>query len=152
MKSRHALALIAIAAASGLAQAESQSVQVTATILNTCLFHESFSTLEFPSIDPSGSGEKSLSKSFKYSCTNGAPVSFTVDGSTAGSKTRSLLHTDGTSKMDYAVSWTAPPVVGAGHSVANWVTVPLTATIPETAYQDAKAGSYADEVQVVLTP
>lgn len=154
MKSSRALALIALAAASTFVQAEEQTVTVSATILNTCLFHESFSTLAFPSIDPSSTnGEKSVSNTFKFSCTKDQPVNFTVEGINSGSLNRELAHeTDTSAKMAYAVSWTTPPAIGTGHSTANWISVPLSATLSEAAYRDAKGGRYTDEIRVVLAP
>jgi hypothetical protein len=125
---------------------QSNTVTVNATISGVCSFSTGTSTITFPAIDPSDTGEKTAATAgLTYKCTNGTtPASLT---NLAGSHTLASTATPADT-MVYTLTSSAL-TAGTGFAAAG-TAITITAHIADTVYQVAPA--HADYTgTVVLT-
>jgi spore coat protein U-like protein len=149
------LAIVAAAAVLScpLAMADSQNINISATVSGNCKL-TSFPNMTFTPLDPSSAANGTGSTTISYKCTKGtAPTAFTVGGSASpynGTLTGALASPD---TIAYSVSWTAPTTAGTGFGAGSTATdVTLTGTILNANYVNVKADTYSQTVSVAITP
>jgi hypothetical protein len=133
-----ALAIISILAAGNALAAGSATVSVSAAVLASCSLDASTYNLAFGDIDPALTGAKTATADLTIAC-NGAD--WTLTGAS---------HTDkamtGPGTLTYSVTPSATSGTGLGG------TVTLNASIAQTVYQAALAGSYTDSFTISVNP
>ena len=118
-----------------------------------CGFDASGTTgLSFGNLDPSVAAPVTASATVMVGdCNSGAPMIVTVDQGLRGNRT--MQRAGGTELISYAV---AAPSFVPGNSGApgnfNFKPATFVATVQATAYQDAVAGDYSDQLIVTVTP
>ncbi len=161
MKTRLALTLAACALGA-YAQAQTspaldaKSVQVQATVLDTCKFGQSAarSTLSLP-LNPSINRSQSAAQSLSFACTRGFSMKVGIAGHPGVTEVRrDLAHkADATQTLPYLLKVSTPDgTTGKGFSAGNELSIQLTAEIAAGLYADALSGRYEDTVTLELQP
>lgn len=148
------LALAAIAP--GALAAGSHTVTVGAVVLSShnCRFLTGNSTLDFGSIDPSGSTNRTATVNVGYRCTGGGAIAFWAvtsdDGlHESGPGAPRMRHT--VNAAEYLAYSLNVPANGSAPRNTNQ-TLTITGTITPAQYAAAAAGSYADTVVLTIAP
>lgn len=151
------LAILAAAAAfaCGAFAADSQDINVNATVKGTCKL-TTLNDLTFDDLDPSVGGDSTKSTDIKYKCTKGtAPSGFTVGGAADGAVGfGGSLAGSGTAAgetIGYTIKWTNPTGQGSGFGAGSTeTTVQLNGEILEADYLNKKAGPYTEVVTIEI--
>jgi len=147
-------AVALVAAASSAAFADSQTMQVTASVNGACKLSLS-GPMAFGALDPSNAVDVTTSVTATYRCTKGQTGgSFSVGTLTDGTAGYSNTIGNGTDTIAYSVTWAAPGAftgAGFGSGTASQ-SVTLNGKILGTAYPNASVGSYTGSVAVAITP
>ncbi len=161
MKRRMLLSLPLVAAgllaSAGALAASDHTISVTAAVTGKCVFSTpgGTTTVALGNIDPAGTGNVSNSATVGYKCTKGYTASGIQVAGVAYTApvTRTLTHTDTVQTMSYTFSVAGYDSVGAGFGAGITPSnVTVTATVADTVYQNAGAGSYSDSVLLTLDP
>ena len=144
-----ALVTIALASLAGFANAaDTQTVTVNATVLNTCKFTTAAQTVTFADIDPSATTDRTAPLTVSYRCTKGAtPVAIVV--STVAGDTVPL--TKGAETMAFTVDVFTGIVNGNGFAQAATAATSTIRILPGQ-FQDKTAGLYTGSFKVNITP
>lgn len=135
-----ALVVASLACAAGFAAAaDTQTVAVNASVAAVCKFSGTIAAINFGAIDQSvGTGTKDALVTVPFKCTKGITPAITQG--TVVPLTNTLTPAD---KMAFTVpAFTIP--VGTGFSAA--VNATSTATIAQSVWQDAPAGTYVGSI------
>lgn len=133
--------------ASGVVQAaDTQQIDVKATVKQVCQFSAAGAIALAFTISPELTGNQSGSVDVPFKCTNGVtPTVATTSGGTTLTGTGTTPPT-----MAYTFSIGTVPS-GAGFAAAD-TTFKVTATVADTEYRDAPAGDYTDTVMLSINP
>ncbi|MRR06688.1 MAG: hypothetical protein EG828_07060 [Deltaproteobacteria bacterium] len=152
------LAVITVAAitlVAGTAMAKDMNeLTVKAEVTGTCMFSSGNSTLDFGTIDPSGTTDATGQAKISYWCTKGVTTSkiVTDDGDHVSGGMKRMQNTaTNTEFLPYELALTHPAA-----SFNNGPDTPLELTvdgkITSTNYRTAAAGSYQDIVEISIEP
>lgn len=145
-KMKLALAAIGLVNLSQAMAANTTTVGVTATVQGICKFSAATgSTLNFGTIDPSGTTAATATVGLPFQCTKSSSSAASISsGGTA------LVN--GTNTMTYSSSLTSAVQTGSGFGSNPTLTMTLNGSIAVSAYQAAPALAYADSIVVSITP
>lgn len=147
-----AIALLAVAAASGLATADTQNLGLSATVTAQCKFTSAPATMAFGNVDPSVAGPLpgTLGNPVTYKCTKGHTPGI-VTASVGQNASNRMKHATLTEYIPYTLTITPAPA-GTGFGNGKDVTLPVVASIAASAYENAPAGAYSDTVVLEVSP
>lgn len=130
----------------GTALAATADLDVTATVTTTCTM--TGGSLAFGSLDPTNPVAKPASSSgVTITCTNGTAYTLGGNNGANATGTQKRLLNGTNNYIPYSVTI---PSGGTGSGVAQDVTI--TGTIAAGSYSTAPAGSYADTIELTVTP
>lgn len=143
-----AMAMGLVMALGGVAMADTNTLTVSATVVGTCRFISSTSTLAFGNLTPGG-GDVNGSGSTTFWCTKGVSETITAgNGANYSSGTRNMLG-PGSDLLPYTLSLT-PAGVSGGPGVPRTLTI--GGTVLSSDYSTKTAGAYSDTVTLTITP
>ncbi len=147
-----AIALVAVAAACGLATADTQNLSLTATVTAQCKFTSAATTMGFGSVDPSLAGPLpgTLAAPVTYKCTKGHTPGSVSAGVGLYTSNRMKL-SSAAEYIPYTLTIGAAPA-GTGFGSGQDQTLPVTASIAAADYENASAGAYSDTVVLTVSP
>jgi spore coat protein U-like protein len=146
------VAVLAAALISFGAMADTQNMQVTATVAGTCKLI-AVPAMSF-SLDPAVGTAQSQSSTIQYRCTKGTNAgAFTVNGGSSGTSSVTLNGTSpNTDTIAVALAWTNPTAyAGVGFSAGSAKSVSVTGTIAANSY-DVTADTYTKNVPIAILP
>lgn len=136
------------------------TIKVSATITGTCNFAGANNaagntTLSFGALDQTATGDANATQtSLNFWCTNGTSVggisanSGTHSGNCGGSTC--MKNTGSANYIPYTLSFTSPTGTGSGKT--SPISVNFDASITNSDYVDAPAGTYEDFVTLTISP
>ncbi|MGQ9510074.1 MAG: Csu type fimbrial protein [Thermodesulfobacteriota bacterium] len=132
--------------------ADTNVVNVSATVVGTCKFLSATSNLEFGDLDPSSGSDKNAQTSVQFWCTKNATYTITDDdGLYAKEKDKNRMkHEDLNEFIPYAFGYY--PQSGQGLGRTKPITLTIEGKIRHEDYEDAAAGSYSDTVTLTINP
>jgi spore coat protein U-like protein len=135
---------LTLGAGSALA-AGSATVDISATVLGTCVFN-SGGAIAFANLDPTSGASPSVTNpaAANFTCTSGTAYTITDDG---GLTTTYNLDDGVGNLIPYTLAYVG---AGAGTGVAQDLSI--QADIAFAAYQTKPAGAYADTVTLTINP
>lgn len=158
------LIIVAMAAAGMLgalpasAASTTHTITVSASVTGNCKFNTAGPTTltianSGAAIDPSITGTATGSANVTFRCTTGTTSTIVAnDGQNSPSAGVRRVKLDATNLMTYSLSLVNAAQVGSGHGAAGDKTVQVNASIADTEYQNAMAGSYTDSVVLTISP
>ena len=139
---------------SAFAQAKTANVAVNATVTGTCLFNTGGGAITF-ALDPTSAtaATGSVTSSPSFWCTKG--TTYSVAGNDGANSiavgVRRMKHSTLAEFIPY--SFTGTTATGTGNGKTSAITLTLSAaTVANTDFINASAGSYADTVVVTISP
>ena len=130
------------------------TVNVTATVVGTCLFEpiSPTTTLNFGNLDPSVGSDVTANTSLEFWCTKNATYTVTDDDGlheTVSNQNR-MKHATFLEYIPYSFSYT--PTSGTGAGKGTSITLNISGTVRGSNYINASAGSYSDTVTMTISP
>lgn len=146
------IAVLGVATLAGLAQADTQNLSLTATVSAQCKFTSAATTMAFGSVDPSLAGPLpgTLAAPVTYKCTKGHTPGTVSAGLGLYTSNRMKL-SSALEYIPYTLTIGAPPA-GSGFGSGQDKTLPVTASIAASDYENASAGAYSDTVVLTVSP
>lgn len=141
-----------LAMASGALASGTNTLTVTASVMGTCKFSSTTSTLAFGALDPSDGGDVTASSTTQFWCTKGVTTDTITAGNGAnwdGSK-RNIKDSASGDVIPYTLTLTKDANSNAGPSTPRTLTI--AGGITGTDYTSKTAGSYTDTVTLTITP
>ncbi|MGQ9777988.1 MAG: Csu type fimbrial protein [Thermodesulfobacteriota bacterium] len=132
--------------------ADTNIVNVSATVVGTCKFLSATSNLEFGSLDPSSGSDGTASTTVQFWCTKNASYTITDDdGLYAKEKDKNRMkHTTDDEYIPYSFSYN--PASGQGQGRTNPITLTISGSVSYDNYKNAAAGNYSDTVTLTINP
>ena len=132
--------------------ADTATVTVSANVVGTCKFN-SGGSVSF-TLDPtSASNATGTVTQPAFWCTKGASYSITDDKgiheAVAGTAPRRMVHATLTEYIPYTFAYTA---AGTGNGKTSPITLDISASVVNSDFVNASAGSYSDTVTLSITP
>jgi len=164
----HAVALLAMFSAFEANAQSTQSMDVTATVNDTCVITNvvGLAAFDFGVIDTTSPADTTYNGTFEWACNTGTTVEIELDaGDNPGSlpaTARQLLHTDGINFLEYrlcqdslcAIPWgdgvTAADVPAVGTGIGNPQQLTIYGVLDGTVAQSAISGAYQETVVLSL--
>ena len=119
---------------------------------NSCSFDAGGTTgLAFGNLDPSIAAPVTVTAAVSVGdCASGQTMALSIDQGQHGS--RSMLRAGGTELISYSVSTPTFSSSNRGPGIGIFTVATFTGTVQPSAYQDAVAGDYSDQLTVTVTP
>ncbi|MHB8109706.1 MAG: spore coat protein U domain-containing protein [Syntrophorhabdaceae bacterium] len=132
--------------------ADTTSVNVSATVSQTCKFTTTGTAVAF-TLDPSATGPASgvVTTPPQFWCTKGMTFNVTDNNGTNFSGSRRMKHATLTEYIPYSFAYSPTTGTGAGKNGAAQ-TIIITSAVALADFQDASAGSYSDTVVITVAP
>lgn len=146
-----------VASASAFAASATHDLSVSAVVTGSCKFNSAGPTTltlanSGGSIDPSVATDATGSANVTYRCTTGTTATTTANNGANFSGSRRVRLGVTTNYMPYSLSLSGCNQVGIGHGGSGDLTCAVSGTILAADHQNAAAGTYADTVQLTITP
>ncbi|MGQ9638573.1 MAG: Csu type fimbrial protein [Thermodesulfobacteriota bacterium] len=132
--------------------ADTNIVNVSATVVGTCKFLSATSNLEFGDLDPSSGSNKTASTEVQFWCTKNASYTITDDDGLyeSGANQNRMRHENLTEYIPYNFSY--DPTSGQGQGRTTPITLGIKGEVLFKDYQNAAAGPYSDTVTLTINP
>ncbi|WP_432719910.1 spore coat protein U domain-containing protein [Jeongeupia wiesaeckerbachi] len=135
---------------SGMVQADTRGMPVTATVPGSCKFSNADDVvLDFGALVP-GQGARQVSQSVAFTCSTGTQYTVAMDLGRNPDGQQRRMRGDSGSYIPYALS--ATPTSGNGQGELTPISLLLTASVEAAAYVDSPIGSYNDNVVLTVSP
>jgi spore coat protein U-like protein len=141
---------LVVLAAGGAAWADTNTLTVQASVLGTCRFSSSTSTLSFGALDPSVGTDVSGSTTTNYWCTKGVTALITPGfGEHRVGTTRQMIDIGSGDLIPYSLTFAGS---GTPAGPGSPLTLTITGNVLGTDYISKSAGGYSDTVLITLAP
>lgn len=137
-------AAMAIFASSALA-AGTATVDVSATVVGSCVFNTANATLTFPALDASVVADVPGATSLDFQCAAG--VSYTISDDTAGAPAMTSTTLAPAQNIPYSLTYAA-----AGLATGANQTLAISANVAYADFQNAWVDTYTDTVVFTINP
>ncbi|MGE0498144.1 MAG: spore coat protein U domain-containing protein [Ramlibacter sp.] len=146
---------VAMVASSPLlvAAADTQNLNVTATVTGKCKFTSSVQTFGFGALDPSAAVlTNGAGAAVTYKCTKGTASAGVTAGNGSNFSGGSRRMTNGTDFIPYSLTLSGGTQTGLGFGSGNDLNLTLAGSVAAADYENASAGSYSDTVLLSISP
>lgn len=151
-----AIAVALLTGSVGLAAAsDTQNLTVSASVSGVCKFTAGTPTLDFGTIDPSGTAAiPGTASAVSYKCTKGtAATGVTADNGLNFSATKRMKGPGAADFIPYTLTITGGTATGDGFGTGSTTDpVNITGSIAAADYQNASAGAYTDTIVLSINP
>lgn len=148
-------ATILVSFAGFAAAADTQNLNVTATVSGVCKFSSIVQTLAFGTVDPSVAGPIAGSgAAVTYKCTKGTNATSVLGGNGlhyTGSS-RAMKNGANADVIAYSLVITGGTQLGTGFGSGQDLSLTVNGSIAAADYQNVSAGAYSDTVLLSLLP
>lgn len=141
-----AVATVALAATTSFA-ADTGTVNVSATVLGTCLFNTDTASMAFGVLDPATPLAANATATLVYTCSTGTPYTIASASANGGTLNSTTLATPESITYSYAVV-----DAGTGTGTGLPTNLAFNGTIAAGAYSTNTADVYTDVINVTITP
>lgn len=141
------VSLVLVAAFSGIVQAASTNLPVSASVAGTCQF-DVVGSLAFGALDQTSAGDATASTSIGFWCTKNALYTLSDPTNSDGAESGTI--TNGTDSITYSVTY--DNFSGSGGGKTSPITSTINGTILNANYVNVSAGNYAGNMLFTITP
>ena len=134
------------------AMCATSNVPVSANVVGTCQFSTAGGVV-FGALTPGGGAVTGTVTQPQFWCTKGTTYTLTDNkGLNGGGTSYAMKHSTLTDTIPYTFAYTTNSTANPGRGPGNPITMDISATIANGAYDNVTVGDYSDTVTLTITP